>query len=176
MANGLTHLYFGNGKGKTTAALGLALRAAGCGKSVVIVQFLKSWKCGELNSLALMDNITVFRGKPPGGGFIRDMNDEEILRIKLGHDETLRSALELVDGGKCDLLVLDEIVDAYNLGVLDPELFKGLVLSKPEALELVITGHDPEPWLIEGADYVTEMLKHKHPFDNEVAARRGIEF
>ena len=74
---GFTHFYFGDGKGKTTAALGLAVRAAGCGKSVVIVQFLKDWKCGEISSLALIPNVTVFRGKSPGGDYFHEMNETE---------------------------------------------------------------------------------------------------
>jgi len=176
MEKGLTHIYFGDGKGKTTAALGLALRAAGCGKNVVIVQFLKNWKCGELNSLEQLDNITVFRGKPPGSAFVRDMSEEDILALKLSHDETLISALKLQENGQCDLLVLDEVIDAYKLGVLDTELFEGLMDNKPEPLELVVTGHGPDVRLFEKADYITEMKKHKHPFDDDIAARRGVEY
>ena len=176
MAKGFTHLYFGNGKGKTTAAIGLALRAAGCGNNVVIVQFLKSWKCGELNSLKNLSNVTVFSGKQPGSAFIKDMSDEEIHEMKLAHDKTLVDALELQKDGLSDMLVLDEVIDAYKLGVLDAQVFEELVNNKPESLELILTGHGPCAWLLESADYVTEMVKHKHPFDDDVAARRGVEF
>jgi len=173
---GFTHVYYGNGKGKTTAALGLALRASGCGKSVVVVQFLKNWKCGELDSLALLPNVTVLRGMPSGGTFVREMSDAERADAKAVHDENLKKALCLHSMGSCDLLVLDEAIDAYQLGVLDCALFEGLLDNKPEALELVITGHYPDKRLIERADYVTEMVKRKHPFDAGVPARRGIEF
>ena len=173
---GLTHVYFGDGKGKTTAALGLALRAAGCGKNVVVVQFLKNWKCGELNSLALLPNVSVFRGKPPGNTFVRDMSDKEKNELKGAHDKSLSSAIELLKNEQCDLLVLDEAIDAYKLGVLDAALFEGLLNKKPEALELVVTGHNPDAELLEQADYVTEMVKHKHPYDDKIAARRGVEF
>ena len=176
MEKGLIHLYYGDGKGKTTAALGLALRACGCGKSVVIVQFLKDWKCGELDSLALLPGITVLRGKAQGGVFIHEMSDEEKLETKNIHDANLRKALDLQKTGQCDMLVLDEAVDAYNLGVLDSVLFNSLLDSKPEPLELVITGHKPGAPLLEKADYVTEMVKWKHPYDSGVSARRGVEF
>ena len=173
---GLTHMYYGDGKGKTTAALGLALRAAGCGQKVVVVQFLKDWKCGELNSLELLPNITVFRGKASGGVFIKDMTDEQKAETKALHDENLRKALKLQQSGQCDMLVLDEAIDAYRLDVLDAGLFEDLLDNKPEALELVITGHKPNPELLERADYVTEMVKRKHPYDAGIKARRGVEF
>ena len=173
---GLTHIYFGNGKGKTTAALGLALRAAGCGNSVVIVQFLKDWKCGELNSLALVPNVTVLRGKASGGVFVHDMSEEQKAGTKAIHDENLIKALEMQKSGLCDLLVLDEAIDAYRLGVLDAGLFEGLLGNKPDSLELVITGHSPDAGLLERADYVTEMVKRKHPYDSGISARRGVEF
>ena len=173
---GLTHIYYGDGKGKTTAALGLALRASGCGKSVVIVQFLKDWKCGELEPMTLIKGITVLRGKAQGGVFFHEMSNEEILETKKIHDENLKKALDISKNGHCDLLILDEVIDAYNLGVLDAALFEGLLNRKPEHLELVITGHNPGSWLLERADYVTEMVKRKHPYDLGITARQGIEY
>ena len=177
MANrGLTHIYYGNGKGKTTAALGLALRASGCGKKVVIVQFLKDWKCGELGPLMNMQGLTILRGKAPGVVFVHDMSDAEKLETKNIHDENLKKAIDMQKKGYCDLLILDEVIDAYNLGVLDTELFESLLYRKPELLELVLTGHDPDARLLDRADYVTEMVKRKHPYDFGIAARQGIEF
>jgi len=173
---GLTHFYYGNGKGKTTAALGLALRAAGCGKSVVIVQFLKDWKCGELSSLSLLPNVTVFRGKSSGGVFFHEMSDTEKAATKSIHDDNLKKALNLQKNGQCDMLILDEAADAYQLGALDTVLFEGLLSNKPESLELIVTGHDPDTNLLERADYATEMVKRKHPYDEGITARRGIEF
>ena len=173
---GFIHVYFGDGKGKTTAALGLAVRAAGCGQRVVIVQFLKDWNSGELNSLAVLPNVTVLRGKAAGSVFVFDMSEEEKAETKDIHDENLASALDLVKNGLCDLLVLDEAIDALNLGLIDTGAFEGLLDNKPDALELVITGHVRDARLIERADYVTEMVKHKHPYDHGVVARRGIEF
>ena len=171
----MIHLYYGDGKGKTTAALGLALRAAGCGHKVIVVQFLKDWNCGELNSLELLPNVTVFRGKAPGGIFVRDMNDGQKAETKNLHDGNLKKALELHKRGECGLLILDEAVDAYNLHLLDAALFTGLLTDKQE-LEIVITGHNPDAWILQRADYVTEMVKHKHPYDLGITARRGVEF
>jgi cob(I)alamin adenosyltransferase len=173
---GLIHIYYGDGKGKTTAALGLALRAAGCGQRVVIVQFLKDWKCGELSSLALLPNIAVLRGKADGGVFIHEMTEQQKAETKNIHDDNLKKALEMQSSGQCDLLILDEAIDAYTLDVLDAGLFEGLLDSKPDPLELVITGHDPPPRLLDRADYATMMVKQKHPYDTGVAARRGVEF
>ncbi|MCL2200556.1 MAG: cob(I)yrinic acid a,c-diamide adenosyltransferase [Oscillospiraceae bacterium] len=175
-ARGLTHIYYGNGKGKTTAALGLAMRASGCGKKVVIVQFLKDWKCGEQESLALLQNITVFGNKASGGGFVKDMTAEGKLALTANHNDNLKAARNLVEQGGCDLLILDEAIDAYQLGVLDAALFEDILENKPEQLELIITGHMPDEKLLEHADYVTQMLKHKHPYDKGIMARRGIEF
>jgi len=174
--NGLIHIYYGDGKGKTTAALGLALRAAGCGNNVVIVQFLKERACGEHKAFAKIPNVIFLRGKPANGKFVRNMSDEEKQETKASQDESLKNALELVETGQCDVLILDEVVDAYNLGVLDKELLDELLERKPDSLELVITGHNPDAHMLERADYATEMLKHKHPFDEGVCARQGVEF
>ena len=173
---GLIHLYYGDGKGKTTAALGLALRAAGCGKNVVIVEFIKNWPCGEHNSLSQLSNVRIFRGKAAGGKFIHEMNEKEKLETKASQDESLKNALELVEADNCDLLILDEAIDANRLGVLDTVILEDLIYSKPEYLELVITGHNPDERLLNHADYVTEMVKRKHPYDEGIAARNGIEF
>jgi len=173
---GLIHLYYGDGKGKTTAALGLALRTAGCGKNVVIVQFLKGWACGEHKSLSQLSNVTFYQGKTPGNKFVHDMNDEDKNETKTIQDECLQSAIEMVEKGQCDVLILDEAIDAQNLDVFDKELLNNLIYKKPESLELVITGHNPDAQLLNRADYVTEMKKHKHPYDAGIKARKGIEF
>ena len=175
-AKGFIHFYYGDGKGKTTAALGLALRASGWGQNVVIVQFLKDWKCGELSSLAHVPNVTILRGKSSGGVFFHELSDAEKAATKIIHDDNLKKALELHKDGLCDLLILDEAADAYQLGALDATLFEGLIDNKPEPLELVVTGHNPDARLLARSDYVTEMVKHKHPYDEGVSARRGVEY
>jgi len=173
---GFIHVYYGDGKGKTTAALGLAIRAAGCGKKVVFVEFLKNWTCGEHSSLLLIPNIKLLRGKAVKSKFIHEMNDDEKEETKISQDECLSSAISMVNAGECDLLILDEVIDTHLLGMLDPVVFEDIVYNKPEKLELVLTGHCPETRLLEKADYVTEMVKRKHPYDSGVVARKGIEF
>ena len=175
MQKGLIHLYFGNGKGKTTAALGLAVRAAGCGVKVVIVQFLKESNTGELCQLQLLPNITVLRGTA-AKCFVHKMTPEQRAETKMIQNENLEKACALVRSGQCGLMILDEALDAWQLGLLDEAAFLDLVLNKPEGLELVITGHKRDERIIAAADYVTEMVKIKHPYDSGVTARRGIEF
>lgn len=172
---GLIHVYYGFGKGKTTAALGLALRVSGWGMQVVIVQFLKNTPCGELLSLAQLPNITILRGKA-GKGFVEGMDVAMRKATREIHDANFAKAVDLVEKGQCDVLILDEVMDACQLGLLDEEAFAQLIHNKPRALELVITGHEPIDWVIDKADYVTEMTKVKHPYDAGIAARKGIEF
>lgn len=175
MALGLIHFYYGDGKGKTTAALGLALRALGCGKRVVLVQFLKNTPSGELEALAHFDSMMVFRGKA-GAHFTFAMTEEERRQTKAIHEDNLARAIALAQSGQCDLLILDEVTDALQTGMLGEALLRDAVLKKPDGLELVLTGHNAVDWLVQTADYVTEMKKHKHPFDRGVAAREGVEF
>lgn len=175
MGTGLVHLYYGDGKGKTTAALGLALRALGCGRRVVLVQFLKNTPCGELAALARHDGMTVLRGKA-GAHFTFAMTAAERAQTKAIHEGNLAQALTLVRAGVCDLLILDEVTDALQAGLLDEALLREAVLKKPDGLELVMTGHHATGWLVQAADYVTEMKKCKHPFDRGVPAREGVEF
>ncbi len=171
---GLIHVYYGYGKGKTTAALGLAVRASGRGFKVVILQFLKDMQTGELAQFSKLDNVKVIRGTA-APCFVKDMTPEQVVETKQIHDNHLKEAMELVASGECDLLILDEALDAYQLGVLDDDLFHEIVCNKPKCLELVITGHQLTQWVFDHADYITEMKKHKHPFDNGIRARKGIE-
>ncbi|MFV0497901.1 MAG: cob(I)yrinic acid a,c-diamide adenosyltransferase [Candidatus Fimivivens sp.] len=175
MSRGLVHLYYGDGKGKTTAALGMALRALGCGRQVVLVQFLKNTPCGELVALAHHDSMTVLRGKA-GAHFTFAMTEQERTETKAIHTRNLAQAMALVQAQQCDLLILDEVVDALQADLLDDALLREAVLKKPTALELVMTGHRAVDWLVDAADYITEMKKHKHPFDRGVSAREGVEF
>jgi cob(I)alamin adenosyltransferase len=175
MQKGLIHVYYGNGKGKTTAAMGLALRASGSGKKVVIVQFLKDSNTGELNSLWLLPNITVLRGTA-GKTFVFNMTPEQLEETRRIQNANLTAAVDILRAGCCDLMILDEALDAYQLDLLDGKLFLDLVCHKPEALELVITGHKPDEDIIGRADYVTEMVKIKHPYDRGLQGRKGIEF
>lgn len=174
MAQGLVHLYCGDGKGKTTAALGLALRAAGHGLKVMLVQFLKSADTGELKVLPNLPGCRVIRGKG-GQKFSSAMSAGEKAETCLIHNQNLQTAIAEAKAGNCDVLILDEAVSALSRGMLNREELIGFIKDKPPGLELILTGRDPDPELLELADYVTKMKKVKHPFDRGIKARRGIE-
>ena len=170
MDKGLVHLYFGDGKGKTTAAMGLALRALGQGQRVVIVQSLKTGTSGELEPLCRL-GATVFSGKP-GTKFVPQMSDTEKTETDQWNNQMLQTALS----EDCDLLILDELCAALQYGLVSEELAKSAVLDRPADREVVITGRTPEDWMLEAADYVTEMRCCRHPFQRGITARRGIEY
>jgi len=173
-SSGLIHIYCGDGKGKTTAALGLTIRASGTGFRVVFVQFLKSHATGELSVLDRLPNVTVLRGKE-GNAFSFAMTDREKEKTRLLHTENLKEAIGLAVSEKCDMLVLDEAIGAYNRDLIDRSMLEDFVRNKPEGLELVMTGRNPAQWMIDCADYVSEIGKVKHPYDRGVPARSGIE-
>lgn len=168
---GRIHLYCGDGKGKTTAAMGLALRAAGSGKRVAIVQFLKDGTSHEIQVLQTLPQVTVFAGKVCAA-FAWNMTTQQRMDTKALHTALLQAAL----AQPCDVLVLDEICAAYALALVDESIVKVLVTQKPASLELVLTGRDPADFMMQAADYCTVMQKEKHPFDKGVPAREGIEF
>lgn len=167
---GFVHLYWGSGKGKTTAAMGLALRALGAGRRVVIVQFLKGAETGEVPLLRRL-GATVLRGKA-GQKFVFQMDGEEKAETRRLQTENLRAALAL----PADLLILDEACAAWQLGMVDGELLRAAVEHKPAAQELVLTGREPADWMQAAADYSTEMNCRRHPYERGIAARKGVEF
>lgn len=175
MSNGLVHVYYGYGKGKTTAAMGLAVRAAGCGSQVLIVQFLKGRPSGEVGILQSISGITLLRSKE-AKKFSWEMTNDEKRQAKQLDDELLRTAFQAAKQGECDLLVLDEALGACNAGLLDAGALLGFLREKPVELEVVLTGRDPTKKMLELADYATEMRKEKHPYDKGVGARKGVEF
>lgn len=174
MSQGLIHIYCGDGKGKTTAAVGLAVRAAGCEKRILIVQFLKGQKTGELNSLACIPQITVLRGKACTK-FTFQMDERELQQTYDLNTKNLLTAVETARSGECDVLILDEILGTLSCDLIDCDLLRSLIENKPKSLELVLTGRNPSQWLLDKADYVTEMVKRKHPYDQGIPARKGIE-
>lgn len=171
----MIHYYYGDGKGKTTAAMGLALRALGQGREVVIVQFLKDGRSGEVQALEGLPGVTLLYGKG-GKGFTFQMTDEEKRETRRIHDENLARAVERVYADRCGLLVLDEVGDALALALVDQDALAALLGGCPEGTELVMTGHAPQESLVNAADYVTRMEKIRHPYDRGAGARRGVEF
>ena len=169
----MIHIYCGNGKGKTTAALGLVLRHVGAGGSAVFAQFLKSSPTGELAALERIQ-VPVLRNNLPHG-FFPSMSDETKAAVTAMHNATLAEAARLARTNACTLLVLDELCAAYSLGLIDRAMALAL-LDDHGAAELVLTGRDPAPELLERADYITEMKLVRHPSEKGVQARKGIEF
>ena len=172
--NGLVQIYYGDGKGKTTAAFGLAFRCAGWGRRVVIAQFLKSSPCGELTAAERFPTLTVLRSKGIHK-FTFQMNDEEKAVVAENCRTLLRQAAELARAEEARLLVLDEVIDALR-GFLPQEELCAFLDERPAGREVVLTGHSLPEALERRADYITHMVKEKHPYDRGVTARREIEF
>lgn len=172
---GMTHIYCGDGKGKTTAAVGLGVRACGRGMPVLMVQFLKGEDSGERAALKGMAGFTL-TPNPGQMKFTFQMTPGELEQAKTLCRERFEAAVEAARAGRCRLLILDEVLDAVNCGLLPEEDLTGFLLSRPEDLEVVLTGRNPSEPLLALADYVSEMKKVKHPFDRKIPARKGIEY
>ena len=173
---GLTIIYTGEGKGKTTAAMGLALRAAGYGKRVCIVQFVKVWFTGELKGFESVPGVEFIQA---GKGFYQILGDQkDPAEHKAAAEEALRLSRKKIESGLFEVVVLDEIIGAAVGGLIEPAALVELVRGKPEALDLVLTGRHAETivGLVELADLVTEMKKVKHPYDSGILAKKGIDF
>ena len=168
---GYVQIYTGKGKGKTTAALGLALRAAGAGLKVFIAQFIKMGEYSEIKALKrFADMITVEQfGK---GRFIKGMpSSSDIESARKGLEKVKR----ILSSGQYQVVIMEEANVAAKLGLLSPQDLLKIMAEKPVNVELVITGRDADPMIIEHADLVTEMREIKHYFKKGVAARVGIE-
>ncbi|WP_130870444.1 cob(I)yrinic acid a,c-diamide adenosyltransferase [Intestinimonas massiliensis (ex Afouda et al. 2020)] len=171
---GLVQIYYGDGKGKTTAAFGLAFRCAGWGRNVVIAQFLKSGAGGEVKAAERFPELTVLRTKDIHK-FTFQMNDEEKAATAVNCQELFRQATALAAEQQARLLVLDEAIDA-TYGFLPMDELCAWLDSRPEGLEVVITGHSIPQELADRADYISHVVKEKHPYDRGVMARKEIEF
>ena len=172
---GFLHIYCGDGKGKTTAALGLAIRAAGAGMRVHIIQLLKGSDTAELSVLREIPGITLTRCDR-NYGFFNTMTDADKTEITLCHNSLLEEGYSLVRAGKVDMLIIDEFNAAYSLDLIDRKAAEQFLTEKPGNAELVITGRDPAEIFVEAADYVSEIKCVKHPYSQGVNARRGIEY
>jgi cob(I)alamin adenosyltransferase len=172
---GLILINTGPGKGKTTAALGTALRAVGNGMRVLVLQFLKgSWHYGELDAVeAFGQNFVI---KQMGRGFVKvggaETDPEDIRLVEAAWAEA-RLAIE---SGEWDMVVLDEINYAIKYGMLDPAQVAEALRNKPEMVHVILTGRNAHPLLVELADTVTEMREVKHAYQKGILAQRGIEY
>ncbi|MCI8667942.1 MAG: cob(I)yrinic acid a,c-diamide adenosyltransferase [Lachnospiraceae bacterium] len=171
---GLIHIYCGDGKGKTTAATGLAIRMAGAGYRILIARFLKNEASSELNILKTIPGINVietFRDF----GFIWNMSKSEKEEAAAFYTRLLTDAMQTASNDNYNMLILDEINVAIDLKLVPEELMIQFVKKKPAHLELVLTGRNPRPALLELADYVSEIHSVKHPFEKGICSRIGIE-
>ena len=174
--DGFVIVYTGNGKGKTTAALGMALRAAGYNHRICIIQFIKgSWPYGEMESIKRLapEIELVIVGK----GFVGIIDDksprEEHEKIA---QEAIKTSKEKIQSGNYNIVILDEVNYAINLGLIDVNDVLELIKTKPEKLNLVLTGNHAKQEIIDKADLVTEMKEIKHPFKSGIKAKKGIDF
>lgn len=172
---GLVIIYTGNGKGKTTAALGLALRAAGYGKRVKILQFMKQWKTGELTAIKkFLPNVEISQW---GKGWVKIMGDKKpFADHQAAAKAALQAAQKLVQKRGVDVVILDELLSGLAGNLLSEDDVLALIAAKRPALDLVITGHKLTPKIKAAADLVTEMRKLKHPYDKGILAKKGIDF
>ena len=174
--SGLTIVYTGNGKGKTTAALGIALRATGYNKKICMIQFIKgSWHYGEMSSSKRLE--PEFEMISIGKGFVGIIDDKSpIEEHKKIANEAIKISVAKIQSGNYDIVILDEVNYAINLGLIKLEDVLNLINSKPVTLDLVLTGNYAKKEVIELADLVTEMKEIKHPFKQGKKAKKGIDF
>ena len=174
--DGLVIVYTGKGKGKTTAALGMALRAIGYNHKICMIQFIKgSWHYGEMSSTKKLE--PEFELIAAGKGFVGIIDDKT---PREEHEKIAREAIhiskEKIQSGKYNIVILDEINYAINLGLVNLKDVLELIKSKPVTLNLVLTGNHAKQEIIEIADLVTEMKEIKHPFQSGIKAKKGIDF
>ncbi len=173
---GLVHIYTGDGKGKTTAAIGLGVRACGDTMKVLMVQFLKSRDTCELHSLKKLEpEFTVIRGFSCNK-FVRNMTEEEKEAARKEADEIFQNVKNLILQNNYDLVIMDEIIGVLNNGFISEDDIIAMINDKPQETELVLTGRNAGKRLIEAADYVSEIKAVKHPYQKGISARKGIEF
>ena len=172
---GLVHIYCGDGKGKSTAATGLAIRAAGSGMKVLFARFLKTERSAELKVLREVPEIDV-KNPEKSYGFFAMLTDAEKAELREVYARFWKQIKKDAKAGAYQMLVLDEILVACSYGVIPLDDVDQFLRCKPEELEVVMTGRNPDERLLARADYVSEIQKVKHPYDRGVTARKGIEF
>ncbi|MEQ8156325.1 MAG: cob(I)yrinic acid a,c-diamide adenosyltransferase [Clostridiaceae bacterium] len=176
LEKGMVQIYTGEGKGKSTAAIGQGIRSAGNGLKVIMIQFLKSRETGELKILEkLNDNFKVIRMET-SKGFFWNMSEEEKEVLKNEVQQELRYAAQTLKNDECDVLILDEIFGALKNKLISEEEILNLLEGKNSDTEVILTGRNAPERIIEKADLVTEMKNIKHYYTNGVMARKGIEY
>jgi len=177
LSQGLIHLYIGDGKGKTTAAVGLAVRALGTGLKILFVQFLKNTITGEKNIMEkFTEKLCFYRPKQRHSLFLWKMTEKQLTETKEDILAGWRYVREEILSGKWDVVVLDEVLDAIGNGLLLEEDILDTLIKKPGKTEIICTGRDAPDSLRNLADYISLVEKVKHPYDKGVCARNGIEY
>lgn len=171
----MKHIYYGDGKGKTTAAIGLAVRAAGSKMKVLFVQFLKTEFSGERHILSHTENVTL-TFCPLELKFTFEMDDKEKAQAAKIFKGILDNAVTTALTEKYDMVVLDEVFEAINAHMLSESEVYEFITNAPSSMEIVMTGHNPPQKFMDCADYITEFKKIKHPYDRGITGRIGIEF
>lgn len=171
----MKHIYYGDGKGKTTAAIGLAVRAAGSKMKVLFVQFLKTEFSGERHILSHTENVTL-TFCPLEFKFTFDMDDKEKAQAAKIFKGIFDNAVTTALTEKYDMVVLDEVFEAINAHMLSESEVYEFITNAPSSMEIVMTGHNPPQKFMDCADYITEFKKIKHPYDRGITGRIGIEF
>ena len=174
MEKGLMHIYHGDGKGKTTAAVGLAVRAAGAGMRVAFVQFMKDGTSAELNVLKRIDGIEVYAIQNTYG-FTWNMRDDDRIQLRMQNDKSIKAMIKAVKEELYQMIIVDEMLSAYQGGFVDKSTVLALMQLCKGSIELVFTGRNPAKELLDRADYITEMKKERHPYEKGITARAGIE-
>lgn len=172
---GKIHIYMGEGKGKTTAAAGLALRCAGQGGHVLVMQFLKPGDSGELAAFEDVDGVAVLPS-PGYYGFTWEMSDRDKEDAANMYSQAMDNLVFSAHQGDFKLIILDEIIAAVSAGILTDEQVLEWLEDLPEGPDIVLTGRYPSEALLAVGDYITEMRKIKHPYDEGLHARKGIEY
>ncbi|MFH1761657.1 MAG: cob(I)yrinic acid a,c-diamide adenosyltransferase [bacterium] len=171
MKNGYVQVYTGNGKGKTTAAFGLALRAAGAGLKVFIGQFLKQGDYSEIKALKKLSKFIAIQ-QFGSGYFIKKAPEQKDFKKALNGLSLLETA---INSGEYDLVIMDEVNTAVELKLLDEKRLVDIIDKRPRHVEIVITGRNASPRILEIADLITEMKEVRHYFQKGVRSRKGIE-
>lgn len=169
----MIQIYSGDGKGKTSAAVGAAIRSLGDGNRVIFSQFLKDDSSSEINILRSLDGIKVMHAKH--NGFYKTLNEKQEEDEKQAMCELLESVIN-ESKNNYQMIILDELLWAYNFEIVDKKVVLDFLRDVNGKFEVILTGRNPEEDLLNIADYVSEVSKVKHPFDNGVKARKGIEY
>lgn len=176
LEQGLVQVYTGEGKGKTTAAIGQGIRAYGNGLKVYMIQFLKSGKTGELTTIEeLGENFKIFRFEKPKD-FTWNLNEEELEELRLEIRDGYKFILDVIKENKCDLLIIDEVMAVLSNKFLSVEDVLYIIDNKPKNMEVILTGRNVPSEIIEKSNLVTEMKCIKHYYNEGIPAREGIEY